>query len=150
MATKAQSEQTRIAAIKEILDRDYGRPGETSEEPKSPQQEGHRRALLRDQASAADAEVDPWTPSPTRTPSWSITPPGTRIPPPAVVISKARAPPPIARAIPPVVNPNPVSRSHHASGGLMNVARGGEADGGGDGCKGVSGRAMEAHAECAY
>ena len=106
--------------------------------------------LLRDQALAADTEVDPWTPSPTRAPSWSITPPGTRIPPPAVVISKARAPPPIAGAIPPVVNPNPVSRSHHASGGLMNIARGGDADGGGDGCKGVSGRAMEAHAECAY
>jgi hypothetical protein len=40
LATKAQSEQPRIAAIKEILDRCYGRPGETSEEPKLPQQEG--------------------------------------------------------------------------------------------------------------
>ena len=40
LAIKAQSEQARIAAIKEILDRGYGRPGETSEEPKPPQQEG--------------------------------------------------------------------------------------------------------------
>jgi hypothetical protein len=38
LATKAHSEQARIAAIKEILDRGYGRPGEASEEPKPPQE----------------------------------------------------------------------------------------------------------------
>jgi hypothetical protein len=40
LATKAQSEQARIAAIREILDRGYGRPGEAREEPNPPQQEG--------------------------------------------------------------------------------------------------------------
>ena len=38
LAIKAQSEQARIAACKEILDRGYGRPGEASEEPKPPQE----------------------------------------------------------------------------------------------------------------
>jgi hypothetical protein len=95
-------------------------------------------------SSAADTEVDPWAPSPSRTPSWSITPPGTRVPPPSVIVPEPRAPKPIARTIASAVNPDPVSRPHHSIGDLIKIAWLGDAYTGVGGCKGVSGRAHEA------
>src|SRR5256885_556605 len=59
LATKAQSEQARIAAINEILDRGYGRPGETSEEPKPPQQQAIVIEAFRPKVNGSDGHGEP-------------------------------------------------------------------------------------------